>query len=202
MPTNSARRGRFTTGALLAFCVFALTATFIENSGKGSRDIRENSVTRFVNEQYGLLAEGKYDALSRGVVEGIWKREDDGWKLAGLALPSDEARQLEDDLGIGAWRLHFVSLKAVKFEIVARSDFKGVLRRESQILDAIDPAKKISSISIVSMKGHNTGECSIVEWERQVPVVEKDGRYLILMRGAPDVYSLIHNEQWFQPVRF
>ena len=198
----SARWKPITTGALLLSCAAALTITFLGKAGAGSRDILENRATRFVKAQYGLLASGKYDALSQRVVEGRWKRGAAGWQLEGILPPSGQARQLEDDLGVGAWRLHFVSLNAVKFQVVRREEFRGVMRRESEILDSIDPSERVQSISIVSMKGHNTGRCSIVEWERQVPVVEKDGSWLILMRGTPEVYSLVHNEQWFEPVRF
>ena len=201
-PTVSARWKRITTGALLVLCAVALTITFLGKAGAGSRDVLENRATRFVKAQYGLLSSGKYDALSQRVVEGRWKRGAAGWQLEGILPSTDQARQLEDDLGVGAWRLHFVSLNAVKFSVVPRSQFRGFMRRESEILDAIDPGEHVQSVSVVSMKGHNTGRCSIVEWERQVPVVEKDGDYLILMRGTPEVYSLVRNEQWFEAVRF
>jgi hypothetical protein len=55
---------------------------------------------------------------------------------------------------------------------------------------------------VVEMSGHNTGHCSIIQWERPVPVVRLNGRYVILLRGTPDLYALLHNEQWFLPVVF
>ena len=191
-----------TTGAFVVFCTGALIVTFTAETGVGSRNEPENRTTHFVKEQYGLLANGKYDALSQCVVEGLWKRGAAGWQLAGILPRAEQVRQLEDDLGVGAWRLHFVGLNAVKFQIVPRGEFRGFMRRESEILDAIDPSEQVQSVSIVSMKGHYTARCSIVEWERQIPVAEKDGVYLILMRGTPEVYSLVRNEQWFKPVKF
>ena len=186
----------------MAFCAAALAATFLENRGAGAAAVSDNGITAFVNDQYALLAKGKYEELSRGVVEGLWSREPSGYHFDGVMPAAESAQRLEDDLGVGAWRLRFVSLKAIGFTVLSRPDFRKSLRREAEILDAIDPDGKISTVAVVTMKGHNTGRCSIVEWERQVPVVEKDGRRLILMRGAPAVYELVHNEQWFQPVRF
>jgi len=211
MPSTASTRGiavitrfirRRSAILLLAFCVVGLTATFLGQRGAGSPAVSENRVTRFVEDQYRLLAQGKYETLSANVAEGVWKGPPRGSVLSGLAPREDAVRQLEDDLGVGAWRLHFVTLEATRYVKVPRGEFTAMMRREGEILDLVDPSREVSFVSVVTMKGHNTGRCSNVEWERQVPVIERQGRYTILMRGAPAVYALVHNEQWFTPVAF
>jgi hypothetical protein len=187
---------------LLPLCIVGLVAVVLQHPGTESVSVQGNRVVDFVRSQYGLLGEGKYEQLSGHVVEGLWKGESGSYVLTGVMEPRSFTAQMEDDLGVGGWRLHFVTLQAVGYSVMDRGAFGALLSRESQLLDRIDPSKSIRSVFVVKMSGHNTGRCSIVEWERQVPVVQRNGAYVILMRGAPEVYSLVHNEQWFQPVRF
>jgi hypothetical protein len=198
----SEKLGRRKWLILLPFCIVGLVAVVLERPGTPSPSVQGNRVVDFVKGQYGLLGEGKYQDLSQTVVEGLWRKDAKGYVLSGL-MPKDvfEA-QLEDDLGVRAWRLRFVRLAATGYSVVDRRSFGALLSRESQILDAIDPAKSIENVFVVKMAGHNTGRCSIVEWEKLVPVVQMQGRYLLLMRGLPEVYSLLHNEQWFLPTKF
>ena len=187
---------------LLPFCIVGLVAVVLEHPGTQSLSVQGNHVVDFVKDQYGLLGKGRYKELSRNVVEGIWRKEANGYTFSGL-MPNDAFEaQLEDDLGIGAWRVRFVTLAATGFSVVERQSFGALLSRESQILDAIDPSKSVKSVFVVTMAGHNTGRCSIIEWEKLVPVVQMQGRYLLLMRGLPEVYSLLHNEEWFLPTKF
>ena len=187
---------------LLPLCVVGLVAVVLQHPGTEPVSVQGNRVVDFVKGQYELLGEGKYQELSQNVVEGLWKGESRNYVLDGVMERGEFARQLEDDLGVGAWRLRFVTLQAAGYSVVARKAFGALLSRENQILDRIDPSKSIERVFVVKMTGHNTGQCSIVEWERLVPVVQRNGAYAILMRGAPEVYSLVHNEQWFQPTRF
>ena len=187
---------------LLPICVVGLAAVVVQHVGTESVSVQANQVVDFVKGQYRLLGEGKYQELSGNVAEGLWKGEARNFVPGGVMERGEFERQLEDDLGVGAWRLRFVTLKAVGYSVVDRKAFGALLARENQVLDQIDPSKSINRVFVVKMAGHNTGRCSIVEWERPVPVVKKDGAYVILMRGAPDVYSLVHNEEWFLPTRF
>jgi len=187
---------------LLPLCVVGLGAVVLQHPGTESVSVQANHVVNFVKGQYRLLAEGKYTELSGSVVEGLWKGEARNFVPGGMMDRGEFARQMEDDLGVGAWRLRFVTLEAVGYSVVDRKSFGALLARENQVLDQIDPSKSIDHVFVVKMAGHNTGRCSIVEWERPVPVVQKDGAYIILMRGAPEVYSLVHNEEWFLPTRF
>lgn len=187
---------------LLPLCIVGLGAVVLYHPGTEQMSVQGNRVVDFVKGQYQLLAEGRYQQLSANVVEGLWKGEAKKFDPAGLMDPGDFARQMEDDLGVGGWRLHFVTLQAVGYSVVPRKDFGGLLARENQVLDQVDPSKSIQDVFVVTMNGHNTGRCSIVEWERLVPVVRKNGAYVTLMRGAPEVYSLVHNEQWFLPTKF
>jgi hypothetical protein len=187
---------------LLPLCIVGIVAVVLQHPGTESMSVQGNRVVDFVKGQYQLLSEGKYQQLSQNVVEGLWRGESRKYVLSGVMQQGDFAKQLEDDLGVGGWRLHFVTLQAVGYSVVARKTFGALLARENQILDEVDPSKSIQKVFVVKMSGHNTGRCSIVEWERLVPVIQRNGTYLILMRGAPEVYSLVHNEQWFQPIRF
>jgi|WetSurMetagenome_2_1015567.scaffolds.fasta_scaffold212994_2 hypothetical protein len=202
MKHNQARGGRRKWLILLPFCVAGLLAVVLENPEKPSLPGQGNSVVDFVKDQYALLGKGRYRDLSRNVVEGLWKKDTSGYVLGGLMPKNEFEAQLEDDLGVGAWRLRFVRLAATGYTVVDRRSFGALLARESQILDVIDPSKSVQEVFVVKMAGHNTGRCSIIEWEKQVPVVRMQGRYLLLMRGLPDVYSLLHNEQWFLPTKF
>jgi hypothetical protein len=187
---------------LLPFCVVGLVAVVLEHPRTDTLSVQGNRVVDFVKGQYTLLGEGKYHELSQNVVEGLWRKESNGYVCSGLVQKDAFETQLEDDLGIGAWRLHFVKLTAAGYSVVDRRSFGVLLSRESQILNDIDPSKSIGSVFVVKMSGHNTGHCSIVQWERLVPVIRMQGRYVMLLRGAPEVYSLVHNEEWFLPTKF
>jgi hypothetical protein len=188
---------------LLPLCVLGLVDLVLEHPAVKAPPVRENRVVDFVTSRYLFLEEGRYQELSPEVAEGLWEREDvNRYRLTGLVARRDMENQLEDDLGVGGWRVRFVTLKAVAYSEMDRRAFSTFLRRESQVLDLLDPSQSVQSVSVVTMSGHNTGRCSIIEWERPVPVVKLNGRYIILMRGTPDVYALEHNEQWFLPVRF
>jgi hypothetical protein len=196
------RLGRKRWLILLPFCIVGLAAVVLEHPGTPSASVQPNRAVDFVKEQYGLLGKGRYKELAQNVVEGLWKKVPGGFAFSGLVPKEAFEAQMEDDLGIGAWRLRFVSLAATGYSVVDRRSFGALLSRESQILDAIDPAKEVKSVFVVKMAGHNTGQCSIVEWETLVPVVQMRGTYLLLMRGLPEVYSLMHNEEWFLPTKF
>jgi hypothetical protein len=187
---------------LLPICMVGLAAVVLEHPRAESPAAQGNRVADFVKSQYLLLAEGRYGELSRNVVEGRWTGQSKNFVFDGLVQRAAFEKQLEDDLGIGAWRLHFVTLKPVGYSVVDRPAFAGLLKRESQILDGIDPTQSIERVFVVTMSGHNTGRCSIVEWERPVPVVRLNGAYVMILRGAPEVYSLVHNEEWFLPTKF
>lgn len=187
---------------LLVLCLTGIAGIVFGRLRTESPSVQENRMVRFVKGQYALLSEGKYDTLSENVIEGQWRRDSKVYILGGLIPKENFTKQLEDDLGVGGWRLHFVTLKAIEYFTVERKAFEALLKRESQILDHIDPLRNVGMVHLVRMAGHNTGRCSIVEWDRLVPVIDRQGKYMIIMRGAPDVYSLVHNEQWFQAVRF
>jgi hypothetical protein len=187
---------------LLPICVVGLAAVVLEHPRAESPSAQGNRVVDFVKSQYLLLAEGRYKELSRNVVEGRWTGLSKNYAFDGLVPKGAFETQLEDDLGAGAWRLHFVTLKPVGYSMVDRPAFATLLKRESEILDGIDPSQSIENVFVVTMSGHNTGRCSIVEWERPVPVVRLKGTYTMILRGAPEVYSLVHNEEWFLPTTF
>ena len=187
---------------LLVLCFIGIAEIVFGRLRTESPSVQENKMVNFVKAQYALLAEGKYDTLSENVIEGQWRRDSKDYITSGLIQKEDVIKQLEDDLGVGGWRLHFVTLKAIEYFSIERKAFETILKRESQILDQIDPLRKVGTVHIVRMAGHNTGRCSIVQWDRLVPVIDWQGKYMIIMRGAPEVYSLVHNEQWFQAVKF
>jgi len=194
--------GRGKLPILVILCVGGLAAVALGRAGTESQSIQGNRVVDFVKAQYTLLGEGKYQELSQNMVEGVWAGETNNYAIQGLAQKDWMARQLEDDLGVNAWRLRFVTLKAVGYSVVDRQSFGALMKRENQILDLLDPSKSAKKVFMVQMSGHNTGRCSIMQWDRQVPVVRMQGKYVLRMRGPPKVYSLVHNEQWFQPARF
>jgi hypothetical protein len=202
LKTVSEKIGRRKWLLLLPLCVVGLAAVVLSHPGTASTSAQGNRVVDFVKSQYLLLAEGKYDELSRNVVEGRWTGQSKNYVLDGVVLKETFETQLEDDLGPGAWRLHYVTLNASGYSVVDRPSLAALMKRESQVLDEVDPSKSIDSVFVVKMSGHNTGHCSIVEWERQVPVVRLQGRYVMILRGAPEVYSLVHNESWFLPTTF
>jgi hypothetical protein len=187
---------------LLALCLIGIAGIVFGRLRRESAVAQENKIVSFVKQEYALLSEGKYDTLSENVIEGQWRGHAKEFALSGLIQKEAFTMQLEDDLGVGGWRLHFVTLKAIEYFAIERKAFETLLKRESQILDQIDPLRHVGTVHIVRMAGHNTGRCSIVQWDRLVPVIDREGRYMIIMRGAPDVYSLVHNEQWFQAVKF
>ncbi len=187
---------------LLALCLVGLADVVFTHLKAESRSVQENKVVEFVEKQYRLLEKGNFRELSENVAEGVWKPESKGFLLNGLMKQGEFERRIEDDLGVRAWRVHFVTLKAVGYAVVAREAFGAQFRRESEILDRVDPSRMIEYVHVVEMSGHNTGRCSIIDWKRKVPVIWRNGKYTVIMRGTPEVYSLIHNEQWFEAVRF
>ena len=194
--------GRRKLPILVFLCVVGLAAVVLGRTGTESQAIQGNRIVDFVKAKYTLLGEGKYQELSQNMVEGVWAGEPNNYVIQGLAQKDWIERQLEDDLGVNAWRLRYITLKAVGYSVVDRQSFGALLKRENQMLDLVDPSKSAKKVFLVQMSGHNTGRCSIMQWDRQVPVVRLQGKYVILMRGTPAVYSLVHNEQWFQPARF
>lgn len=187
---------------LLAVSLFAV-GEGLYSSFKGTETgIIKNRITNFVLTQYHKLDNGDYEKLSENYIEGLWKKKNGQYVLRDIMDQEKSAAVLKDDLGVNGWRIRFVTLKVIDYYTLTRKEFADRFKREHAVLQYADPEETVDQIHIAVLTGHVTGRCSIVDWERPVPVVNLDGGYKMIIRGMPDVYSLLHKEQWFKPLQF
>ena len=187
---------------LVLFCVLSIGEGLYSGLQSTDGHIISNTITNFVLSQYRMLDKGEYTKVVENLIEGAWVKKDGEFVLAGLVGNEKLVEILEDDLGKNGWRIRFVTLDVSGYVTVPREEFPGLLKREGEMLDLIDPNRNIEFVHIVELTGHVTGRCTIVDWVRPVPVVWKNNGYIMLIRGMPEVYDLIHNEQWVKPVFF
>lgn len=187
---------------LLVLCFIAVGegvySSFTGNEGDSVR----NRYSNFVLDQYERLDDGEYEKLAENYIEGRWEKQNGEYAVSGIMDRETSVALLKDDLGVNGWRIRFVILKAIDYYTLPRESFPEEFKREAAVLDYVDPEKKVGEIHIVVLTGHVTGRCSIVDWVRPVPVVRIDGGLQMIIRGMPEVYMLLHKEQWFKPLHF
>lgn len=193
---------KYKVAILLILCLAAVGEGLFSSFRSSEDGTVRNRYTEFVLTQYERLDDGEYEKLSENYIEGLWEKKDGKYVLSGIMEQKTAASFVKDDLGIKGWRIRFVILKAIDYYTLPRDEFMMGFTRENSILNQIDPNGDIEEIHIVVLTGHVTGRCSIVDWVRPVPVVRTVEGFKMIIRGMPEVYYLIHKEQWFKPVEF
>jgi hypothetical protein len=187
---------------LLVVCLLAVGEGLYSSFAGVERGTVRNRYTDFVLSRYERLDDGEYEKLAENYIEGLWEKQGDEYVVSGIMGREEAAAFLKDDLGVNGWRIRFVILQAIDYYTVSREAFPEQFKREAAVLDVVDPEKDIEEIHIVVLTGHVTGRCTIVDWVRPVPVVRLDGSLQMIIRGMPEVYYLLHKEQWFKPLHF
>jgi hypothetical protein len=187
---------------LLILCLFAVGEGLYSSFAGAERGTVRNRYTDFVLSQYERLDDGEYEKLAVNYIEGIWEKQGEEYAVSGIMDREAAASFLKDDLGVNGWRIRFVILKAIDYYTLSREAFPKQFKREAAVLDYADSGEEVEEIHIVVLTGHVTGRCSIVDWVRPVPVVRLHGKLQMIIRGMPEVYYLLHKEQWFKPLQF
>ncbi len=187
---------------MLVLCLLAVGEGLYSSFAGAERGTVRNRYTDFVLSQYERLDDGEYEKLAENYLEGIWEKQGDEYAVSGIMDREAAASFLKDDLGVNGWRIRFVILKAIDYYTLSREAFPKQFKREAAVLDYADPGDEVEEIHIVVLTGHVTGRCSIVDWVRPVPVVRLHGKLQMIIRGMPEVYYLLHKEQWFKPLHF
>ncbi len=187
---------------LFAISLFAVGEGLYSSFIGTETGIIKNRITNFVLNQYRRLDNGEYEQLAGNYIEGVWEKQEGEYVLREIMDPKNSVAVLKEDLGVNGWRIRFVTLKVIDYYTLSREVFAQRFKREHAVLQHIDSEGTIEQIHIIVLSEHVTGRCSIVDWERPVPVVNLEAGYKMIIRGMPEVYSLLHKEQWFKQLQF
>lgn len=169
--------------------------------GGGDRELEEYAL-----DFYRSMDSGDFDRIVSIAVEGRWRKGDKPreYHFAGLQTAPELRQHLLTDYGKDGWMIRFVSLRAVdSTRLAGKAELLPAEKREAEIVGYLESlAGKPLPVSIVVLEGHVSGRCNIINWRRRVPIVEMDGRRVVISRGTPDDYEPVRREQWFKAIGF
>ncbi len=149
---------------------------------------------------------GAYPAVAEMTVEGRWRKgaAPREYHFAGVLQSGEVIDQLNADYGENGWMLRFVALRALGAErLPLGSGLDGSFRREIEIIKYLERLRGVPlPLALVTLQGHVSGRCNIINWERRIPLVMLDGKWRVVSRGTPEDYELVRREQLFKPVTF
>lgn len=166
----------------------------------------DTGAEEFVLSLYRKLDDGDYNTIAPRTIEGKWSKgkQPREYHFAGLLPTSALKEVMLDDYGENGWRIRFVTLKILGSDApVAADKLDKTLKRESEIIRYIERLRgERLPVTVVTLTGHVTGRCHIIDWVRRLPLVKIDGDWVAISRGSPEDYEMVRREQWFTPVKF
>jgi hypothetical protein len=168
--------------------------------------INNNQIMKVVSGIYSFIDDGEYKKLYDIVLEGKWKSnsaigDKKIYVLDGILGRDSFLKQNIDDFGSNGWRINFNSLEILSVENIELQKFKEEYFKEWLILKKYNSTNNIK-LYIVTTKGYNIGNCSIVNWEKKLPIFF-DGKYWkAIVTGTPEDLKAIHREQWLTEIKF
>jgi len=183
---------------------------FIKSGNYNYIDINDkNKIERFTLDIYKFIDNGKFENLYDIVLEGKWEPNNDkinGQKkiyiFKGIIDKNNFLKQNIDDFGYNGWRINFNSLKIINIEKIDLQIFMRDYHKEWLILENYKNINNNLNIYIVTIKGYTIGSCSIVDWEKKLPIFF-DGKYWkAIVTGTPEDLKSIHREQWLTEINF
>ncbi len=149
---------------------------------------------------------GAYAAVADMTVEGRWRKgaAPREYHFAGLLDAGEKIANLDADYGENGWMLRFVVLRALGARrLPLGSGLDESSRRESEIIGYLERLRGVPlPLAVVTLSGHVSGRCNIINWERRLPLVRLDGKWRVVSRGTPKDYELVRREQLFKPIGF
>ncbi|MCL5771798.1 MAG: hypothetical protein M1479_05955 [Actinobacteria bacterium] len=170
--------------------------------------IDNDQIVKIVPDIYSFIDDGKFEKLYDIVLEGKWKSNSEIGKkkiyvLDGILDRDSFLKQNIDDFGYNGWRINFNSLEILNVENIELQKFKEEYFKEWIILKKYNSANSANNnLYIVTVKGYTIGSCSIVNWEKKLPIFF-DGKYWkAIVTGTPEDLKAIHKEQWLTEINF
>lgn len=197
--------------AFYAAAAVALLSVLSGMAGIGRAEAARTGSADPALEQYVLafyhdIDDGNYAAIARRAVEAHWRKgtAPREYHFAGLESPAEFIRHLENDYGKDGWQIRFLSLDVLgSVRLAGKAELEPTEKREAEIVAYLEAmAGRPLPLGVVTIRGHVSGRCNIVNWRRRVLVADPDGQRIVVSRGAPEDYEPVRREQWFTPVRF
>jgi len=107
-----------------------------------------------------------------------------------------------DDFGSNGWRIDFNSLEILSVKNIELQKFKDEYFEEFMILKKYNSANSNTKLYIVTIKGYTIGSCSIVNWEKKLPIFFNGKHLKAIVTGTPEDLKAIHREQWLTEINF
>jgi len=192
----------------LATIIFGFVNGSLEESKEEYKigNIKGN-IKGIVFDLYNSIDNGHYENLYDISLEGKWipKKIVEGkrqYSFNGIVEKDYFLKKAKRDFGGSGWRIHFTSVKILDVSKLARSKFENQFTRESMILDYFDTEEIIKEIYIVKLEGYIIGSCSIVDWNKDLPIVRYGKKWKAIVTGTPEDYDIFHREQWLTDINF
>lgn len=169
--------------------------------------INNNQIMKLASSIYSFIDDGEYEKLYDIVLEGKWKSnsaigDKKVYVLDGILDRDSFLTQNINDFGSNGWRINFNSLEILSAENIELQKFKEEYFKQWLILKKYNSANNNIKLYIVTIKGYNIGNCSIVDWEKKLPIIF-DGKYWkAIVTGTPEDLEAIHREQFLTEIKF
>ena len=185
--------------------LFTILIGFIKN--ENSDYINNDQIIKMVSNIYNFVDNGEYKKLYNIVLEGKWKSnskigEKKVYFLDGILDWDSFLKQNIVDFGSNGWRVGFNSLEILSVKNIELQKFEDEYFKEYMILKKYNSTNSNTKLYIVRIKGYTIGSCSIVNWEKKLPIFF-NGKYLkAIVTGTPEDLKAIHREQWLTEINF
>jgi len=164
-------------------------------------------VADLVKNFYNCLDKGKYEDLSRIIIEGKWSSEKNlkgkqYHSCTGILNTSEFIKKNEKEFGEDGWALRIVTLNVLDVKKISREEFSLNFQRESEALKKAETLSDVSSFFQVSLSGNRVGRCGVVDWKRNLIVVLYKDSLKAVITGVPKYLDMLYREHFFANLDF